>query len=218
MKRLVYLFAVLVVAGCSSDSNAVGVGVNGDLAGTNDNKDSDGDGITDVAEGTGDPDGDGVPNYLDDDSDGDGVPDATEGVGDPNGDGTPAYLDGTEQVDNGGGISGNGAGNSGGGVGGDGGQCERTLLTAERTIPDMLIVLDKSCSMDTGGPNDRWTGSVDAINTVVGDLENEIAFGLMTFPGGNTVPTECDGLDVNMCQTQVSDAQCWHRCFTAAFD
>ncbi len=40
--------------------------------------DSDGDGIPDSIEGTGDADGDGTPNYLDLDSDDDGIPDAVE--------------------------------------------------------------------------------------------------------------------------------------------
>jgi len=40
--------------------------------------DSDGDGIPDVDEGTGDPDNDGIPNYLDTDSDNDGMPDGWE--------------------------------------------------------------------------------------------------------------------------------------------
>ena len=40
--------------------------------------DSDGDGISDVDEGTGDSDGDTVPDYLDLDSDGDGIPDIDE--------------------------------------------------------------------------------------------------------------------------------------------
>ena len=55
--------------------------------------DQDWDGISDFAEGESDPDGDGVPNYLDEDSDGDGIPDSEEGAGDPDGDGTPNYLD-----------------------------------------------------------------------------------------------------------------------------
>ena len=40
--------------------------------------DSDGDGLDDDLEGTGDIDGDGIPNYLDLDSDGDGVPDGVD--------------------------------------------------------------------------------------------------------------------------------------------
>ncbi len=55
--------------------------------------DSDGDGIDDATEGTGDPDGDFIPNYLDDDSDGDGILDAVEGVGNPDGDADPNFLD-----------------------------------------------------------------------------------------------------------------------------
>ena len=55
--------------------------------------DSDGDGILDFIEGTGDPDGDGIPNYLDLDSDGDGILDAVEETGDPDGDGIPNFLD-----------------------------------------------------------------------------------------------------------------------------
>ncbi len=62
--------------------------------------DSDGDGISDEAEGARervDTDGDGTPDYLDDDSDGDGIPDAEE-AGDPaprdsDGDGTPDFRD-----------------------------------------------------------------------------------------------------------------------------
>jgi len=55
--------------------------------------DSDGDGIDDIDEGTGDPDGDGIPNYIDDDSDGDTIADTDEGGGDIDGDGTPDFLD-----------------------------------------------------------------------------------------------------------------------------
>ena len=63
--------------------------------------DSDGDTITDLHEGTPDPDGDGIPNLEDDDSDGDGISDADEaGDDDPatypvdtDTDGLPDYLD-----------------------------------------------------------------------------------------------------------------------------
>lgn len=63
--------------------------------------DSDNDTISDLEEGSDDPDGDGLPNSLDDDSDGDGIPDVVEaGDDDPStppvdtdGDGIPDYLD-----------------------------------------------------------------------------------------------------------------------------
>jgi len=42
------------------------------------NDDEDGDGISNIDEGDGDPDGDMIPNYLDTDSDGDGLPDEWE--------------------------------------------------------------------------------------------------------------------------------------------
>jgi hypothetical protein len=57
------------------------------------NQDSDSDGIPNGVEGSSDPDGDGLPNYLDEDSDGDGIPDSLEGVGDPDQDGMPNFLD-----------------------------------------------------------------------------------------------------------------------------
>ncbi len=55
--------------------------------------DADGDGIPDGVEGNGDADGDGVPNHEDLDSDGDGIPDSVEGQGDTDGDGIPDFLD-----------------------------------------------------------------------------------------------------------------------------
>jgi hypothetical protein len=55
--------------------------------------DADDDGIADCAEGSGDVDGDGIPNYQDTDSDDDGIPDAVEGTCDTDGDGLPDYLD-----------------------------------------------------------------------------------------------------------------------------
>ena len=58
-----------------------------------DDGDTDGDGIPDVIEGTGDPDGDDTPSWLDLDADGDGVRDDREGRADPDGDGLPAFLD-----------------------------------------------------------------------------------------------------------------------------
>ncbi|MAQ15648.1 MAG: hypothetical protein CMN30_12750 [Sandaracinus sp.] len=62
--------------------------------------DSDGDGISDADEGTGDTDGDGTPDYQDDDSDGDDIPDEVERrvspcltPADSDDDGTPDFQD-----------------------------------------------------------------------------------------------------------------------------
>ncbi len=56
-------------------------------------QDTDGDQIANSVEGEGDPDQDGIPNYLDLDSDGDGALDRDEGVGDLNQNGIPDFLD-----------------------------------------------------------------------------------------------------------------------------
>lgn len=55
--------------------------------------DSDNDGIPDAEEGNIDSDGDGMPDYKDFDSDHDGIPDAIEGNEDADGDNLPNYLD-----------------------------------------------------------------------------------------------------------------------------
>ena len=80
----VWVATLVALAGC----DATRLGRRGDggtqaadgapISGCTDSTDSDGDGIADQREGTGDADGDGVPNYLDDDSDGDGIPDSVE--------------------------------------------------------------------------------------------------------------------------------------------
>lgn len=55
--------------------------------------DPDVDGILSREEGTGDWDGDGIPNYLDADDDNDGIPTLLEGRGDVDGGGVPNFLD-----------------------------------------------------------------------------------------------------------------------------
>jgi len=58
-----------------------------------DDADSDADGIDDAIEGLGDPDGDQLPNFLDDDADGDGFSDLVEGAVDSDDDGVSDFLD-----------------------------------------------------------------------------------------------------------------------------
>ncbi|MFZ9046288.1 MAG: gliding motility-associated C-terminal domain-containing protein, partial [Cyclobacteriaceae bacterium] len=65
----------------------------GDGVPDNQDTDSDDDGIPDSEEGDVDTDGDGVPDYQDIDSDGDGISDEDEGNTDTDGDGTPDYAD-----------------------------------------------------------------------------------------------------------------------------
>lgn len=101
----------LLAAACnpgSSDGNNDGGGGGGEGGGGPGEVDTDGDGITDADEGTGDPDEDGIPNAEDEDSDGDGIPDADEAGDDDldtapvdsDEDGTPDFLD-TDSDDNG---------------------------------------------------------------------------------------------------------------------
>lgn len=84
--------------------------------------------------------------------------------------------------------------------------CEKRAVKADKIIPDMLIVLDKSGSMVWPGctaannppqagcsngvsttppyqmPFDRWVPSVAALKTTTAALEERVRFGLMIFP------------------------------------
>ncbi|MGI9623620.1 MAG: hypothetical protein ACR2PK_12355 [Acidimicrobiales bacterium] len=57
------------------------------------NGDLDRDGISNAVEGTGDIDGDGIPNRRDLDTDGDGLPDSVEGLADADGDGIADFVE-----------------------------------------------------------------------------------------------------------------------------
>ncbi len=65
-----------------TDTNEPSIGAASDNTGVVqsdvDAPDTDGDGVSDIEEGTGDADNDGVPNYLDLDSDGDSISDSHE--------------------------------------------------------------------------------------------------------------------------------------------
>ncbi|HKU36560.1 MAG TPA: vWA domain-containing protein, partial [Polyangiales bacterium] len=59
------------------------------------------------------------------------------------------------------------------------GICEVVHLTADPQTPDMMIVLDRSGSMQEGR---RWMPSVSAVRRVTTELQSRIRFGLAMFP------------------------------------
>jgi Mg-chelatase subunit ChlD len=59
------------------------------------------------------------------------------------------------------------------------GLCEVKHLTASPSTPDMLIVLDRSGSMQVEG---RWVPSSNAVHSIVNRLQSQIRFGLALFP------------------------------------
>lgn len=116
-----------------------------------------------------------------------GSDDNTTGIGgNGNGVGGNGSIDGGSSGGNaGGGNAGGGnagGGNAGGGGGGDGGICSATTVGTGRGAPDMLIVLDRSGSMQMNGVN-RWTPSVNGIKSITASLQDRVSFGLMAFPG-----------------------------------
>lgn len=119
-----------------------------------------------------------------------------------------------------GGDNGTDPGLNGGATGGDSGGdnggdefCETVTVRAQKTIPDLMIVLDKSGSMLWVGcdeapdasicpnpdppydkPFDRWAPSVSAIKTITTSLEDRVKFGLMVFPAPDLPSTILPGL------------------------
>ena len=107
------------------------------------------------------------------------------GSDDPNLGGAQGDGDGDSGDDNG-----DGDGDSSGDgdqPGGSDGICEEFGVFAKPTIPQMLVVLDRSASMGRGV--DRWTPSVNAVNSLASNFETSVRFGLMVFPG--TPQAEC---------------------------
>src|SRR5262245_26062200 len=58
--------------------------------------------------------------------------------------------------------------------------CQVVQLVASPYVPDMMIVLDRSSSMEEGG---RWRPSVSAVRRLTMKLENSVRLGLTLFPG-----------------------------------
>lgn len=62
--------------------------------------------------------------------------------------------------------------------------CQQFTIGSGRITPDMLIVLDRSSSMvDLLFGLDRWTPSVSGLKAITSELDDQIRFGLMAFPG-----------------------------------
>lgn len=80
------------------------------------------------------------------------------------------------------GASGSGSSNAPGDV------CEELVVRATPNEPDMLIVLDRSESMEkdstSGFPVQtmRWAPAVSAVKQITSELEDVVRFGLMVFP------------------------------------
>jgi hypothetical protein len=74
--------------------------------------------------------------------------------------------------------------------------CGEAEFTIARTIPDVLIVLDRSNSMAEGVPP-LWDTCRNAIYDITSAMDSQIWFGLFTFP--SSLPTSaCAGLN-NQC-------------------
>ena len=82
MRRAVLLFASLMIVACGDDDRPGrldgGGGTDAFVRRCETTTDTDGDGLYDDYEGTGDFDGDGTPDFMDLDSDNDGIPDSVE--------------------------------------------------------------------------------------------------------------------------------------------
>jgi hypothetical protein len=107
-------------------------------------------------------------------------------------DNDPSTGDGDGNNDEGGDGDGDGQGDGDG----DGEFCEEHGVRSDRVTPDILIVLDRSGSMDPSqnGGVDRWGGSRDGVKAITEALDTTINFGLMTFPSDE----ECGTGTVNV--------------------
>lgn len=79
-----------------------------------------------------------------------------------------------------------------------GGGCGGKEVKAEPVAPNMLIVLDRSCSMTAslGGGVNKWQAAVAAINTMTAQFDGKIRFGLSLFP--DLVTPNCQQADITI--------------------
>lgn len=78
--------------------------------------------------------------------------------------------------------------------------CGEQAFSMTRTIPDVLIVLDRSNSMAeaSGGQPALWTSCRNAIYGITSSMESSIWFGLFVFPS-TAPPLACDFLPFGEC-------------------
>jgi hypothetical protein len=77
-----------------------------------------------------------------------------------------------------------------------GGECGGTEATIESIPPNLLIVLDRSCSMnkDSGNGTTKWEIAVAAINQMTTSFDAQIRFGLTLFP--DHVTPDCQQAEI----------------------
>jgi hypothetical protein len=64
-----------------------------------------------------------------------------------------------------------------------GGDCGAQQMAATAVKPNLLIVLDRSCSMlEYAGGNTKWKLAVVALDTAIANTKNKLRFGLILFP------------------------------------
>jgi hypothetical protein len=82
------------------------------------------------------------------------------------------------------GMSGEAGQTNGGGQGGEGANCGSTALSAQRPIVNMLLVVDKSSSMDKTDEfsEGRWATLGTALGVALEEARDRVAFGLEFFP------------------------------------
>lgn len=57
--------------------------------------------------------------------------------------------------------------------------------------PEVMLVIDKSGSMDEGSPT-KWTQMVNALTAITTQFDQQIKFGLLTYPAGGGLSVQCD--------------------------
>jgi hypothetical protein len=92
------------------------------------------------------------------------------------------------------GIGGFSSGGASGGRGGGGGACAKAEANFEKVIPNIMLVVDRSLSMqdDFGGNESRWNvlreALIDPANGLVTGLETEVRFGLTLYTSPSVTP------------------------------